>query len=474
MAFEIPQKWPLVQIQANRSTSGDKDCRLVNCYAELIPSTGEYQIEKRPGLAISPYGSSGGVGRGMYFWSTITTTGVLLYVVGSNVYYNGTLLGTVAAPSGATVFSPMYHFVQIRTTGLQVLAGDAISAYVITPTAITPITDVNFPTGRVPGWAYLNGIIYCMTSDGGIHGTQNLNDPTVWDPLNLIIAQVEPDGGVYLTKNLVYVVAMKEWTTEIFWDAGNPTGSALLPVQGGFLNYGCMNPDTVQELDGTLLWMATNKDSSPQFVRMDNLQLTVISTPAVERRFEGSIPGDDYASFVVRRGGHRFYVVTNKTKNVTQAFDLDQQIPLEWTDVNGNYWPYVAKSFDAAGLVLVQHETNGTICAIEPDYKYNTDIADIIPVDIYTPNTDFDIDRVKVLSMMRIVGDKVPSSILKVRCSDDDYQTWSNFRQIDLNQKRPILTDLGSFYRRAYNFRHESATPFRITAAALQMALGTA
>jgi hypothetical protein len=101
------------------------------------------------------------------------------------------------------------------------------------------------------------------------------------------------------------------------------------------------------------------------------------------------------------------------------------------------------------------------------------DLGILFPVDIYTPNFDAGVDRIKYLSQMRINADQTPGSLLQVRCSDNDYQSWDNFRTIDLSRTRPILNDEGSFYRRAYHFRHYANTAFRIRSCDLQMDIGT-
>ncbi len=93
--------------------------------------------------------------------------------------------------------------------------------------------------------------------------------------------------------------------------------------------------------------------------------------------------------------------------------------------------------------------------------------------DIYTPNFDANVRRNKQLSAMEFIGDQTPGSILEVSNSDDDYQTWSNFRLVDLSYKRPRLINCGTFRRRAYNFRHRSNTPLRLQAVELQYDLGT-
>jgi len=74
---------------------------------------------------------------------------------------------------------------------------------------------------------------------------------------------------------------------------------------------------------------------------------------------------------------------------------------------------------------------------------------------------------------MEFVGDQEVGSVLHVRCSDDDYKTWSNFRSVKLSDKHPRLINCGTFVRRAYHLRHWSDTPLRLQAVDVQYDLGT-
>ena len=46
--------------------------------------------------------------------------------------------------------------------------------------------------------------------------------------------------------------------------------------------------------------------------------------------------------------------------------------------------------------------------------------------------------------------------------SDDDYQNWSNGKEITLTDDFPNFSRLGSFRRRAFRIIHEMNTPFRV------------
>jgi hypothetical protein len=70
--------------------------------------------------------------------------------------------------------------------------------------------------------------------------------------------------------------------------------------------------------------------------------------------------------------------------------------------------------------------------------------------------------NLKRMNSMELVGDTNRTSAnVSVRYTDDDYQTWSDARTVDLSD-RPILHNLGSFRKRAFELTHESDTPLRL------------
>ena len=343
------------------------------------------------------------------------------------------------------------------------------------------VLGINFPLSHVKGWAYLDGTLYVMDEDAKIYGTSTLpyggiggfDDPRLWDPLNLIVARTAVGQGVALSRHLSYVVAFKSNSTEFFYDAGNETGSPLAPVQGAYSVHGCASADSLQDIKDTLLWITTAIESAPQIARLDDLKVAVISTPPIDR----AIRAADFSSTLswnMEHGGHRFYGVTVEGINLTLVYDLDQFLWYQWTDEDGNYWPLVDTCRGPTlQTSIAQHESNGKLYYTAAEYLYPTDDGTIVPVYVYTPNFDGDTDRRKTLSMMYFKGDQVPGSTLYVSVSDDDYTTWSTERAVDLSVKRPLLPNCGTFTKRAWRFRHESATKFRMDAVAIQVDLGT-
>ena len=455
--LEIPKRLPLVVSPENRDYSTAKDSRLVNGFIEKSETTGEYHLYKRQGLAVDT--TLSGAGQGVYNWK-----GDIYAVFGTSLYKNGVSIGTVDATGG------VYAFDQTLGATPYLVLGNGVKAYTWDNTTLAQITDVDFPAAFVKGWAYLDGTSYVMTAKAEIQGS-DLNNPTSWDPLNVLIAQIEPDGGVALGKQLVYVIAFKQWSTEIFYDAANATGSPLGTVQGAKVNWGCANAASIQNVDGILFWIATNRNASVQVLALDNLKPQVISTPPIERLLdEADTSAGNVFSWSFKDEGHWFYGITLKSENLTLVYDYKERMWAQWTDKNGNYFPFVSATFDSDGNHIFQHETNGKLYKL--DSTFWTDAGDLITVDIYTPNFDAGVRRRKQMNFLEFIGDQTPGSILQVRKSDDDYQTWSNFRTVDLSKRRPYLTGCGTFYRRAHHFRHACNTPLRLQAIEMQLDIG--
>lgn len=457
---ELPKRLPLDIRPENRDDSTAKDAKLVNAFAEKQPD-GSVKLFKRPGL--SQVYNIGGAGLGTYNW-----LGNIYSVFGTALYKNTVSVGTVDATGG------IYHWTQCLGDTPKLVLGNGVKAYTYDDSnGLVEITDADFPTAFVKGWAYLNGTTYVMTSAAEIQGSE-INDPQNWDPLNVIIAQIEPDLGVAMAKQLSYAIAMKEWSTETFYDAGNATGSPLGRVEGAKLNYGCVAADSVAEIDGMLLWLSTNRSSSHEVIMMDNLKAKIVSDKPIERLLDGIDPREgNFYAWATKVDGHRFYVLTVMDLNLTLYYDIDENRWGQWTDASGNYFPIVAATYGPGPVRILQHETNGKLYAFDADTY--TDDSSLITVDVVTPNFDGGTRVMKELERMAFAANQVKGSKLHVRWNDADYdpRQWSNFRDVDLGIEFPILQNCGSFRRRAFHMRHRANTAWWMQAVDLSLKMGT-
>ena len=495
--MRLPKRLPLVQVYGSRNQNILKDSRLVNAYAEQT-ANGGWQVEKRPAL-VGVIALPGGI---------IACNGFTAYkqwafyvqVAGGAATLDIISLDTMAVSGTHSVnlSGGMYTF-NPAPTGLTqsvVYMGNASAGYLLsyntTPPGFAQITDSNFPPNAgiqlCWGSAVLDGTLYVLGVNGEIYGS-NVDDATTWNALNAIAANADADSPVAIAKHLTYVVALKQWTTNFFYDAGNSPGSPLGPVPDSQVPYGCLAGETLQEIDGNLIWVTTGENVAPQVGRLSNLDFNIVSTPAVDRLLLSGGSPNSWFSWTMKTCGHRFYGVTNYVQGYTLVYDLDNQLWQVWTDSSGlKIFPvgFVASQTETipATYILAADPFTGAIYAVQPDYMVAVDSILVagsfqpvaVPVDIYTPSYDAGTRRVKTLDAMYFSADKNPGSILQSRWNDSDYQTdkWSNFRKTDLSFKKPMLTDCGTFSRRAYHFRHQCPTPFRISAVDLQMDIGVA
>jgi len=467
----VPQRLPLVIEASNRSNDITKDARLVNCYVE-VTTQNELYIYKRPGLTSAGLVELDATGRGAYFWQ-----GDVYTIFGDTLYRNGASVATgLDTTSGGTSGNGVYYFNQIKGATPKLLLGNGSYSYAYTVaggiTADLNSINIDYPVETVKGFSYLNGATYVMQTSNVIWGSA-INSVSVagdWTAINFITAQIEPDDGVAINKQLVYVIAFNSWSTEVFFDAGNPTASPLGPVQGSKSSYGCASSDSVQEIDDKLFWLCTNRTASPQIAMMDQLSVSIISTAPIDKILK-TMDLTTVFSWQLKIDGHNFYFITFKLSNITLCYDIVSQQWHQWTDANGNYFPIVASTYDSTGRIILQHENNGSL--YYADTTYYSDLSETIQVDIYTPIFDASTRRRKQLNFLEVIADQITGSVLELRCSDDDYKTWSNFRSMDLGSGATILTNCGTFKKRAYNLRHKKNTFFRIQAVEVQYDLGT-
>lgn len=408
------------------------------------------------------------------------------------------------------------------------------------------ITGTNFPGMMVPGMVYLDETYYVMEPDGTIwNSTAAADDPTTWPTDGFITAQFEPDDGVALTKALNYVVAMGQWTVELFWDAGNATGSPLSPVNNGVLLIGCASAGSIAQTESTIVWVAQRKGGGStsqkgRFVAMlVGTEYKELSTPSVSRILDRDDLATVYAA-VMELGGHTWYILALGTSGVTLVYDFETKKWYTWSRLaagsaqnvanivqknglatgtmtaahgfadgdpiaiagaslagfNGTFnvnvtstgtaqftfpvstsgtstgtgataTPWTESYFDAvavAGLGNTQlvQDSSGNVYTLSLDSF--VDLGSIpLNVKLRTNNMNQGNDRRKFVHAIAVVGDILASQGYGLlRTTDDDFQTYSQYRRFDLSDQPVHENRWGNYRRRAYEWRYTHNAQFRL------------
>lgn len=439
----MPVRLPIYAPLGLRGTDADKDSRLYNGFVEK-DAEGSLNVYKRPGMAVGVSWALGtDLGRGIFNWQ-----GDIYAIFGGTFYKN-----VVAV--GAVFNGGMYTFSSCLGATPKLFLHNGTNAYTYDGGAgLVAVTDGDYPATAAPGSAYLDGTTYVFTTPASIRGS-DFNDPQSWDPLNTIVAQIEPDRAMYLAKQLTYVIAFKQISTEVFYDAGQPVGSPLGPVQGSKIGVGLRHAGTVAHPGDEIAWVGTTTEGDVQVMLLSRLKAEAISTPPVERLLK-PLSYEITFSWAAKVAGHRFYVLTLANASLTLAFDLTSKAWYIWT---GGIGQVCAATYDSDGTPLLQRYTGGTV------HRFlATEYGDEgLPFDwiCYTPRIDGGLRVQKANTKVELVADIVDTDI-EIGWSDDDYQTFFAGDTVNLNQDRPWAQDGSAFSSRAYRLFNRDLTFLRI------------
>jgi hypothetical protein len=496
---------PLVVPVESRFGAVSTDAKIINGFAEK-DEEGEYDVYKRPGTVAYLYtpvsnfyscvGQAGFLYQNFGLHAGYTTVYILFQ--GFLVTSGGTQYIAISAQTGAplvsTVSVPSYviglgytiGFAQAPPATLLAVYADVGTIVIVNvgTATLSTATMVGVPVSGTIIWFDFRA--YVIDLNANIWNSA-IGDPTTWSSASYIQASQTPGLGVAIAQHESLVVAMKTNSIEFFYDAGlSPPASPLLPLPNSTINWGCVDANTVQNVENKLFWLASAAEGGIFVAKLDQRQHTQISTPGVDRLIQGwAAP---FYSFTTKIMGHTFYGLTCTASNLTLVYDLREGLWYIWTDSSGNYFPFygfttnnTGGEFPAMCIQIGQGVSGGNYDnyqfsqTIYTDNYNNSLTPQVFPVDIYTPNYDSGSRRKDVLQRMDFIGDQQPG-ILKSRWNDDDYAPtkWSNFRNVDMNQKRPTILNNGSFRRRSWHFRWQEPYAFRLEAVELTLLPGTA
>jgi hypothetical protein len=124
-----------------------------------------------------------------------------------------------------------------------------------------------------------------------------------------------------------------------------------------------------------------------------------------------------------------------------------------------SYFPFTGYT-NADGRDLLLHESNGSVYEI--DEAVFSDDGIPISMLIRTGKLDGGSTKAKTEGRCEVIGNKIDETLM-IRHSDDDYQTNSPYRIVNLDAERSQIWRQGRFRRRSYDLRYLADNALQIS-----------
>ena len=289
--------------------------------------------------------NTSGSGRGIY---SSTRLGKMFGVIDNGIYTFDASLTPRLVGNTTTVQGDVFISENNNTSnGGEVAFSDGVNLYIYLENTNSVNTLTNAALGFTPGYlTYQNGR---FVSPDLASNQWRLSDPNQsstignWpsDAQHVGLIQTKPTKAVACIRfpsrgNLLLVFG--NTVAEHWYDVG----LQLFPYQRATatnLDYGCLNPATIAELEGTVAWLGINEKSGPTIMYSNGGDINHLSTDGIDFKLATLInPANSYG-FMFKQDGHLFYVITFVSDNLTYAYDFNNKAFYTLSDEHLDYFP---------------------------------------------------------------------------------------------------------------------------------------
>lgn len=296
----------------------------------------------------------GNEGRGVY---TSTKIGRIIAVFDNKVYLINLFFDQSLAKSFDTSAVQIGRL--ITNTGVvyitennkpQILISDNVALYIYDPT-LSPVFQQVPNLAFVPGYVSFHDTYFlCAATQDNFYSPASTNtwrlsqqsDGMTWlnDSASIGLLQTKADKTQSITRfpskgNLILVLGQ---TVTEFW---TDTGAQLFPYQRSnniSIDYGCLSPATVVEMDEMVVWLAANEKSGPIIMYTTGGMPEKITTDGIDYLFSQLTNPADSRAFLYRQDGHLIYHINFYTDNLSLFYDFNTQKFFHACDENLNYF----------------------------------------------------------------------------------------------------------------------------------------
>ena len=447
----------------NRDQAGTADVIALNGFYDLLQNKSsreaKYHFVKRDGTELYPVTLTGTEIRGIHFWEDqdklLVAYDTKIEVITASTGVSVTTLTPFVSTTGEVGFTEF----QYADGSVKVVACDGSRLITIdTSNVVVTGSDPDQPTTMKPNIVYIDGYIFVIKAGTSDIYNSNLDNPLAFTAGDFITAEMLPDSLIRIARLRNYLVAFGSASIEYFYNAANASGSPLnrndtplkqVGLLGGMAFYGSQ-----------IYFVGQHETTGPEVMMLEDFKLEQISSPPLRRYIQ---PDRTFKAVVMTMGGRDFYVLN--VGDITYMMDLATQL---WTRLAFKNTTEFPVSF--ATQVVRNGIGNTSIFALEGSMQLHVFNPDVyqdagtpFTVKLQTDPEMFDTIHNKFMSRLLVVCDRPRvNAILNISYTDDDYQTYSTPRPVNLNVDRPTLNRLGKFRRRAFVATFTENAPMRL------------
>lgn len=349
----------------------------------------------------------------------------------------------------------------------------------ITRTILGKIVDADFPGNAgytlAGTFAHIDGYPCIMTTDGKLWAG-NLNTVTGWTATSYDSANAYPDKGIGCVRHRNFIMAFGSESIQFFYNTGStpfPLSKAVsMTIKIGAIP-GDSDADTIAQISDSVFWCGSTPQGGLSIYRYDG-GIQRISTPEIDAAMV--LIGPDNISLTTRREYGLSFVLV-RASATTYVYCIEEKDWHEWTP-GGDLalWYKCAGLSSGSSMVtysISNTSTSGKVYKTDPANLVFTDDGNAYTSTIQTANEDLGTNRRKFYPEITLVCDReTTSSPITVSYTDNDFQSFTTYGNLDLSDELPKATRLGSSKKRAWRLEHSANTGFRLEAIEGQVEIG--
>lgn len=324
-------------------------------------------------FTLSPNGKGRGAFSSISSDLVVAVVGTGVYIINPDLSYQ--MIGSILTSSG-DVFIAENNSKQIAITDY---ANLYVYDYGKSPATFSIYNAQNMglpSTVTMPGYiSFQDGRLILASTGTSAWQLSGFNNATVWGntpqttgqlqtKTDTVLAAVPVPGHGNLLLVFGYTVG-EAWTDQ---------GLALFPYAKNTtfnLDYGCLNPATIDSLENYVVWISQNEKSGPAVTYTTGGEIRRISTDGIDFKLSNLTNPSDCYGFLFRQDGHVIYQFAFPTDNLSYAYDFNTQKFFTVTDEALNYHP-ARKVVFFNGVYYFVSNKDGNF------YEFDTSITDYV------------------------------------------------------------------------------------------------